>query len=158
MLRRASIAVAAAGGSLLLAGAPVARADDAAVQQVVMTQEKKIAPDNKKLQSAIAHVSKSNAGKAKTAITKVTSDITGYRTALLKVQGSSADVTKGRKALLSALSEQRSGLSKLKTAVTKYQGGESEASVKKSVTAAVKKLSQGQKDAVKAAKLLGITG
>ena len=155
MLIRASIAVAA--GALLLAAAPVARADDAAVKQVVLTQEKKIAPDNKKLQSAIAHVSKSNAGKAKTAITTVTTDITGYRTALLKVQGSSAKVTKGRKSLLTALSEQRSGLRMLKTAVAKYQGGESEASVKQSVTSAVKKLSQGQKDAAKAAKLLGLT-
>src|ERR1700744_5999822 len=107
MMRRASMIAAATGAAVVLAGAPVARADDAAVKQVVLTQEKKIAPDNKKLQSAIAKVSKANAGKAKTAITKVTTDITGYRTALLKVQGSSAKVTKGRKSLLTALSEQR---------------------------------------------------
>lgn len=149
---------AAGSAAVLLAGAPIARADDAAVKQVVMTQEKKIAPDNKKLQSAIAHVRKSNAGKAKTAITHVTSDITAYRTALLKVQASTSTVAKGRHSLLAALSEQRSGLRMLKTAVTKYQSGESEASVKKSVTAAVKKLSAGQKDAIKAARLLGLTG
>jgi hypothetical protein len=146
-----------AAGAALLAATPAARADDAQVKQVVVQQEAKLAPDNKAVANVIGHVTKSNAAKAKSRITKVMHDVTGYRTALLKVQASTNQVAKGRKHLLTALSEQRSGLRMFKTAISKYANGASDASVKRSVLAAVKKLRAGQKDAAKAAKLLGIT-
>jgi hypothetical protein len=155
MLRRVSIAMLA--GATMLVAAPIARADDAAVKQVVATQEAKLAPDNKALAKVIDHVTKSNAGKAKTAITHVTTDITGYRTELLKTRASTSKIKKGRMALLTALREQRSGLRAFKSAITKYANGGSEASVKTAIGAAVKKLKAGQKDAARAAKLLGLT-
>jgi hypothetical protein len=155
MLRWMSIAAVAA--TSLLAATPAARADDAAVKQVVTAQEQKIAPDNKAMSKAVNHLTKANAGEARSAITKVTTDITGYRAALVKVHASTSRVAKGRTALLTALREQRSGLRKLKTAIAKYSSGASDATVKKSVTGAIKKLKAGQKDAVRAAKLLGLT-
>jgi hypothetical protein len=155
MLRRMSIAVVAA--TSLLAAAPAARADDAAVKQVVVAQEKKLAPDNTKMRSAIRHLTKANAAKARAAISKVTTDISGYRGALVKVRASTSRVAKGRTMLLTALREQRDGLRKLSTAIAKYKSGASDASVKKSVAAAETKLKAGQKHAARAAKLLGLT-
>jgi len=155
MLSRMSIAVVAA--TSVLVAAPAARADDAAVKQVVIAQEKKIAPDNTKMRSAIRHLTKANAGKARTAISAVTRDISGYRGALVKVRASTSRVAKGRTALLTALREQRDGLRKLSTAIGKYKSGASDASVKRSAAAAERKLKKGQKDAARAAKLLGLT-
>jgi hypothetical protein len=155
MLRRMSIAAVAA--TSLLAAAPAARADDAAVKQVVMTQEAKLAPDNTKMRSAIRHLTKANAGKAKAAITKVNTDISGYRTALLKTRASTSRVKKGRMALLTARREQRTGLTSLRSAVAKYASGASYGAVKKRVDSAVRRLTAGQKDARRAAKLLGLT-
>jgi hypothetical protein len=155
MLRRISIAAAAAGA--LLAAAPAARADDAAVKQVVITQEANLAPHNAKMRSALRHLTKANAGKAKAAITTVNNDISSYRTALLKTRASTSRVKKGRMALLTALREQRTGLTSLRSAVAKYSRGASNAAVNKSVASALRKLKAGQKDAARAAKLLGLT-
>jgi hypothetical protein len=155
MLKRTSVAAVAV--TSLLAAAPAARADDAAVMKVVTAQEQKLAPDNAKMRSAIRHLTKANAGKAKSAITKVNRDVSGYRTELRKVRASTSRIAKGRTVLLTALREQRSGLTALRSAVAKYSNGASDAAVTQSVNAAVKKLKKGQKDAARAAKLLGLT-
>jgi uncharacterized coiled-coil DUF342 family protein len=109
------------------------------------------------MRSAIRHLTKANAGKAKTAISKVTTDISGYRGALVNVRASTSRVAKGRRALLDALREQRDGLRKLSSAIAMYKSGASDAAVTKRANAAIKKLKQGQKDAARAAKLLGLT-
>jgi hypothetical protein len=155
MIRRIPIATLAAIS--LLAAAPAARADDAAVQQVVTTQETKLQPDNSKMRSAIRHLTRHNAGKAKSAITTVNNDISEYRTALLKTRASTSKVKKGRMALLTALREQRAGLTSLRSAVAKYASGASYGAVKKRVDSAIRKLTAGQKDAARAARLLGLT-
>jgi hypothetical protein len=146
-----------ASAALLVAGAPVARADDVAVRQVVVKHEAKIVRDAKTLEGSADHLTKADAGKTKTAITKLRADITGFRTALLKVQASTDPIKKGRTLLLTSLSEQRSGLTALKTAVVELQRGDSDASVKHSVHTALKKLKAGEKDSAKAAKLFGGT-
>jgi protein involved in sex pheromone biosynthesis len=156
MLRR--VGAAAVAAAILLAAAPAARADDDEVKQVVAAQEKKIAPDNKAFAKVAKNLTESKVGKAKRLTTKLLSDITAYRTALLRTEASSTDVAKGRTALLSALRKQRAGFKSFRNALTKYTSGKSEASVKKSLNAAIKKLKSGQKDAAKAAKLLGLTG
>jgi hypothetical protein len=145
-------------GLLVLAGVPAAaRANDASVRKTVLRQEKKVRPDNVAFAKAINHVKRSNAGKAKRATEKLIADATAYRAALLEQKASSAKVAKGRKALLTALGEQRSGLRSLKTALAKYASHAGQASVKKSVVRALKKLKAGQQDAARAVKLLGLT-
>jgi hypothetical protein len=148
---------AAAAAATLLAAAPVARADDVQVKQVVVAQEKKVAPDNKQFAKVTQNLTKATIPKAKKVTARLLSDISAYRSALLKTQASSEDVKKGRMALLSALVKQRGGLRAFKTALSKYTSGSSEASVKKSLNTAAKKLKSGQQDAAKAAKLLGLT-
>jgi hypothetical protein len=151
------VGTAAVAAATLFAAAPAARADDAQVKQVVAAQEKKIAPDNRAFTKVVKNLDESKVAKAKTLTTKLLSDITAYRTALLKTEASTADVAKGRTALLSALRKQRAGFKSFRYALTKYTSGKSEASVKKSLEAAIKKLKAGQKDAATAAKLLGLT-
>jgi hypothetical protein len=148
--------MAVLAGAALLYAAPAARADDGAVRQVVIAQEKKIAPDNAAFAKVTQHLTKSKVPKAKAAATKLIADIDGYRAALRKVHASTSKVAKGRTLLLSALTKQRSGLRAFKTALTKFTSGKSEASVKKSLAAAVRKLESGQKEAARAAKLLGL--
>lgn len=157
MFKRVAV-VSVACVALAVALPAGARADDASLKAEVVKQEKKLAPDNAAFVKAFKHVTKSNAGKAKSITTKLISDLSSYRAAIAAQHASTSSAAKGRTKLLAALAKQRSGLKSLRTALTKYRSGSSEASVKKSLAAASRKFAAGQKDAKAAVELLGITG
>jgi hypothetical protein len=154
MLRRASAVGLAA--AIMLAAAPAARADDDAVRQTVIAQETKIAPDNAAFSKVVKSLTKSKISAAKKATDKLIADVGHYRFALIKVKASTSKAAKGRTELLSALKKQRTGLRKFNSALKKYTSGDSAASIKASIDAAVKELTAGRKQAVHAGKLLGL--
>jgi soluble cytochrome b562 len=135
--------------------APVARASDDSLRQVVQEQATRQQKEDAKFKKAIKSItSESKARKALTATTKQQKSVDTFRKAVAAEQADTDQVKAGRTQLLDGLKDYNHGLDKLKTALkqaikTNGRGGGA------SAKAAIKTVDKALKTISSAAKKIG---
>jgi len=135
-----------------LVAAPIARASDDSLRQVVKDQAARQIKQDAKFQKAVKSInSKAKAAKARTATINQQKSVDTFRKAVSAEQADTDTVKTGRTQLLKGLSTYNHGLDKLRTALTqaiKTNGRGGDASAKaalKTIATALKEVSSGAK-------------
>jgi hypothetical protein len=116
---RRTIFIGLLSATLLVGGAPAARATDDSVRAVVKTQADRQIQEDKKFEKALKKLkTKAQLKKARTATKKQRASIETFKQALAAERADSAKVKKGRRDMLDALNLYDRGLNKLHTALT----------------------------------------
>ena len=152
---RRTIFIGLLSATLLVGGAPAARASDDSVRAVVKTQADRQIKEDKKFAKALKKLNtKAQMKKARTATKKQRASIETFKQALAAERADSAKVKKGRREMLDALNLYDKGLNKLHTALTQAinSGGSSGEAKARS---AVKNMATAVRRVYNAAKKIG---
>jgi hypothetical protein len=116
---RRTIFIGLLSATLLVGGAPAARASDDSVRAVVKTQAERQIKEDKKFEKAVKKLStKAQLKKARTATKKQRASVETFKQALAAERADSAKVKKGRRMMLDAINLYDRGLNKFHTALT----------------------------------------
>jgi hypothetical protein len=116
---RRTIFIGLLSATLLVSGAPAARASDDSVRAVVKTQADRQIKEDKKFEKALKKLkTKAQFKKARTATKTQRASIETFKQALAAERADSAKVKTGRRQMLDAWNLYDRGLNKLHTALT----------------------------------------
>jgi membrane-bound lytic murein transglycosylase B len=142
---------------LCLLTTAAAQASDQTLRQTIRQQERQFKPDAKAFDKAVANADTTQKLIAtKAPAQKLVTDAGTYTNAVAAEQASSSRVRRGRQVLLKALGEFSSGLNDYVAGITQLEQNQGDATVKKTLNSAVRKLVRASRNSTRAGKLIGM--